>query len=74
MAKDKEYKENANESSSNNTIESKYLVTEFIANAMNVLGVMPEVATGAFYDCLDKELTITQAKNILNKFLTKEAK
>ena len=24
MAKDKEYKENANESSSNNTIESKY--------------------------------------------------
>lgn len=54
------------------TRESRYPKSMLIENAQAIFGVKPEVVIGALHDNIKEELTKTEVKEAINKFLNKK--
>lgn len=54
------------------TRESRYPKSMLIENAKSIFGVKPEVVIGALYGNVKEELTKTEVKEAINKFLNKK--
>ena len=54
------------------TRESRYPKSMLIENAKAIFGVKPEVVIGALHGNVKEELTKTEVKEAINKFLNKK--
>lgn len=52
--------------------EQTYPQKELVTNAQAIFGVMPEVLAGALYGYGAEEISITQAKKLIDEFLQRK--
>lgn len=55
-------------------VADKYTVEELVAASTNVFGVPSECAVAAFKNCGKTEMTVAEAKQLIDKFMKKEVK
>ena len=54
--------------------EEKYPLKDLIENCEALTGYKREIAVGALFDCVETEITTTEFKNIIKKFLNRKVK
>ena len=55
-------------------VDDKYTVHELVAESANVFGVPSECAVAAFRSCGKTEMTVAEAKQLIDRFMKKEVK
>jgi len=55
-------------------VDDKYTVHELVAESANVFGVPSECAVAAFRNCGKTEMTVAEAKQLIDRFMKKEVK
>ncbi|EDP7604048.1 hypothetical protein HB838_14415 [Listeria seeligeri] len=55
-------------------VETKFTIAQLKENSRSIFGVQSEVVDGALFDYKEKQITKTEASNLIKKFLQKVVK